>query len=552
MLLRLLIVEDSEDDTFLLLRELQKGGYETDYCRVETSPDMERALTEKNWDLVISDHSMPCFSAPEALKVLRKSCPDLPFIIVTGAMGEEAAVEAMRAGAGDYIMKDNLSRLLPAVERELHDARTRRERKQAREALEESERRFRFIAENARDIIFRLQLFPGVVFEYLSPAIKNITGYEPIAFYHHPGLICKIVHPDDRYLLMKAVSDNYDTDTDTYTDTDTDTDTDIKAEKKTDAEADIEAEKKTDEDADIEAEKKADTEAEKKTDASAFADDVDDSKGHPFTARFYRKDGELIWLEYSLVPSFDHEQRITAVAGVVRDVTRRVKAEEVLKASREEIRQLSARILNAYEEERSRLSRDLHDEVGQVMSAVKLDLEMFEAGMEQELPAASPLRGRLKNSIFLLHDAIRNLRQLMLFLRPAPLHDMGLAEVVQDMLRELHNRTGIRTSLHTGEAARRLSPETETALYRCIQEGLTNVVRHSAAASVSVEIVFSENIHRVSIKDDGAGFDYHQYLQKKESLGLQGMQERINLLNGEFHIITAPGAGTEIILNVPA
>src|ERR687889_1900017 len=114
--LRVLLVEDSEDDALLLLRELKRSGYEPDYERVDTAPGMEAALDARDWELVISDHSMPTFSSSSALQLLQRKGLDLPFIIVSGNIGEEVAVAAMRAGAHDYIMKGNLARLGAAIE----------------------------------------------------------------------------------------------------------------------------------------------------------------------------------------------------------------------------------------------------------------------------------------------------------------------------------------------------------------------------------------------------------------------------------------------------
>src|SRR5258708_14310432 len=129
--LAILLVEDSEGDALLISRRIQRAGYELTFKRVDTADTMLAALGERSWDVILSDYVMPNFSAPAALKVLKNSGLDLPFIVVSGAIGEDTAVAIMRAGAHDYLMKDNLARLVPAIEREIHEAGNRRNHRAA-------------------------------------------------------------------------------------------------------------------------------------------------------------------------------------------------------------------------------------------------------------------------------------------------------------------------------------------------------------------------------------------------------------------------------------
>src|SRR5258706_13558933 len=134
--LRILIVEDSEDDTRLLLHALKKGGYEPDYERVDSGSAMEMALARRKWDVVVADHNLPQFSALRALDLLKENGYDITFFIVSGSIEENLAAEAMKAGAQDYVMKNNLTRLCPAIERELREVEVRRDRLRAEATVE--------------------------------------------------------------------------------------------------------------------------------------------------------------------------------------------------------------------------------------------------------------------------------------------------------------------------------------------------------------------------------------------------------------------------------
>ena len=196
--LRVLIVEDSEDDALLLLRELRRGGYEPIHERVDTPEAMRQALEERGpWDVVLSDWRMPRFEAPEALAMFHATGSEAPFIIVSGKVGEELAVEGMKAGAHDYVMKDNLTRLCPTVERGLEEAQARRERERAEKSLKESEERYRRLVELSPDAI--------IVHRGGEVLFVNSAGAEFFGVASPEELIGKpvmnFIHPDYRKIV---------------------------------------------------------------------------------------------------------------------------------------------------------------------------------------------------------------------------------------------------------------------------------------------------------------------------------------------------------------
>ena len=199
--LRLLIVEHDPRDVELMIRALEKEGFQVRPDVVDTLEGFESRVRASTYDVILADYTLPGWTGMDALIRLHEHGRDIPFILVTGTVGDEAAVECIKLGVTDYVLKDRPARLPIAVTRALEEGALREERRRAEEALRESEERFRLLAENAQDVIYRYRLSPPRGFEYMSPAGTAISGYTPEEFTADPDLLFTIVHPEDRSLL---------------------------------------------------------------------------------------------------------------------------------------------------------------------------------------------------------------------------------------------------------------------------------------------------------------------------------------------------------------
>lgn len=203
--LRVLIIEDNPDDCALVVRELQQGGYEVAWGRVETRAEMQQALEAGPWDLIVSDFSLPQFSAPDALLFYRVRGLAMPFIIVSGTVGEVVAVESMRAGAHDFLSKQSLARLCPAVARELREAELRRAKREAEARGNEAEQRYRQVVDHMPALTYITRLDPQAVTLYVSPQIEEMTGFGPEEWIDGQGWTSQL-HPEDRERVLAELS----------------------------------------------------------------------------------------------------------------------------------------------------------------------------------------------------------------------------------------------------------------------------------------------------------------------------------------------------------
>jgi PAS domain S-box-containing protein/putative nucleotidyltransferase with HDIG domain len=203
--LKVQLLEDSAADAELVLHELRRAGYDPEWKRVETEPEYLAQL-DQGWEIILADYNLPEFNGLRALQLLRGHDPDLPFIIVSGTIGEDIAVAAMKAGANDYVTKDRLARLGPVVERELHDAAERRQRKQMAEALRKSEERYRTISRLSLEFAYCCIHAgdDGYTLDWITDAFFTLTGYSAAELHEQRSWLF-VSHPDDRKMATQLM-----------------------------------------------------------------------------------------------------------------------------------------------------------------------------------------------------------------------------------------------------------------------------------------------------------------------------------------------------------
>jgi signal transduction histidine kinase len=256
-------------------------------------------------------------------------------------------------------------------------------------------------------------------------------------------------------------------------------------------------------------------------------------------------DGQQKTIQNSAAPIHNAEGLIVGAVIVNEDVTERVHAQKALRESADRLQHLSRRLLEVQEMERQHLARELHDQVGQLLTGLQLLLNPN--GNSQ----TEAVKTRFEQARAIVDELFEKVRTLSFDLRPAALDQLGLVPAMFELFENYTRRTGVQVRFKQKDVEKRFAPEVETTAYRIVQEALTNVARHAGVAGVTVRMWATQDLLSVQIEDRGRGFDPETVLATSRSTGLTGMRERVMLLNGQLTIDSRPGGGTQITAELP-
>lgn len=234
------------------------------------------------------------------------------------------------------------------------------------------------------------------------------------------------------------------------------------------------------------------------------------------------------------------------VLGIGFDISRIKEAEKLLRQSEEDLRDLASSLQNVREDERSAIAREIHDELGQQLTAIKLDVSW----LDRKIPGDAVIKERIAGVLTMLTEMIHSIRRISTQLRPSILDDLGLLEALRWLARDFQKRTGIRIELDCAEESLKVEPAVTTGLFRIFQETLTNIARHADATAVLARLYVEDERLVLTIMDNGKGFD-PAGAKKKKTLGLMGMKERTLMMKGAYEIDSQQGKGTSLRFTIP-
>jgi len=602
--LKILLLEDVAADAELILRALNRGGLQ---CRVKivgNQADYRHGLEEFGPDIILSDFALPGFDGMSALRMARERLPDTPFLFVSGAIGEERAVETLNHGANDYVIKDRLQRLPVAVQKALEAERLRAATRESEQTLRESEARYRGIVESVTECIISIDERQRIVL--FNAAAEKLFGYARAEIIGKPlGILVPERHRarHDEQIRAFAVDGQSSRAMGQYRE--------IVGLRANGEEFEVRAaisqlgvspdkrltvilrdatELRRAEQERLDAETRYRTTLDQMLEGCQIIDfnwrylyvnhvaarqvrrDRDELSGRTMMEMFpgtentgafleFRRcmdertagsfqnelvypDGTSAWFDLSVQPVAE------GIFILSVDITERRRMGRALRDYAGQLRLLSRRLFEVEESERRRLARELHDRIGQNVTALSLNLNLMRGELRGEL--RQRIVTRLDDCEALLLSTAELVRDVLADLRPPGLDELGLVAALNEHARQVADRAGFSVTVNGAEIVPRLAPATEITLFRIVQEALMNASKHARATEVSIGLKADPDTVALIIADNGRGFDSTARLAlPASSLGIVSMRERAESIGARLRVESAPGHGTRVIVESP-
>ena len=607
--LRILILEDMASDAELMTYELRQAKIDYSSRRATDREQFLSALDEEKPDVILSDFHLPGFDGLEALALAQTKHPEVPFIFVSGAMGEEVAIESLKRGATDYVLKDRLSRLGPAVQRALREAAERQERRQTQAALRDSEEQYRILLKNIPAVVYKGYMDCGV--DFVDKKVEELTGYAKSDFDTRKMKWSDVLLSEERSKFKEAFleglrgSKSYIREyrvrrkngeiiwvqdrgqiicgSDGQVEYISGVLFDVTERQKV-QEALRESENRfasfmrylpgiaymqdvqgrylyVNETWKRVRQRRPHTKIHQTTPEVGTSEpagpftEVDQrviTRGEPVQTieEISQDDGVHIWL-VNKFPILDTTGHPILIGGVGIDISRRRRAEEALWESEQRLRFLTSQLLTAQERERKRISMELHDELGQSLAVLKLQVRAIERGLGDARP---DLKMECRELLDYLDGVIDNVRRLSRDLSPAILEDLGLQSALKYLINGVSKHYSVSHSFEVEDLDQLFTSDAQIIIYRIFQECLTNISKHADASEVSIAIRKKGGLVSIVLEDNGAGFDPAQTSTRRlagRGLGLAALNERARMLGGSLEIRSQPGAGTKVTCVIP-
>jgi signal transduction histidine kinase len=532
--LQILMLEDVATDAALIEHELHTGHVVFTARHVQTRDAFVQAVRTDSPALILADYSLPTFDGLSALAIARAELPDVPFIFVSGAIGEERAIEALKMGATDYVLKDRLGRLVPAVERALQEVDERNRRRQAEASLRDAVQALSQQAQHLQSLheVDQAILAARSAAEIAQAVVQRSRQLVPCQM--AGAVVFDFETGRGRVLAIDAVSP---------------------VPLTTDAALPLE-------DLGIWGEEwPADRNGAHDGQTGDASTSLDPG---PLHAQLFGAEarscvsipllagGRLIGalaLAADRPNAFTTQDQHSArqLADSLAVAIHNAHLHEELIMRREQLQDLSRRLVEVQENERRYVALELHDEAAQGLTALMVKLGL----LQREMGCSAAVNARVEEVKQLAGEVLEGLHDLAVGLRPVALDKLGLAAALRQLIERFGRQYNLSVQAEmAGWEGVHLSPEIEIALYRIVQEALTNVARHAQASNAAVILERHDDRVQMIIEDNGVGFD-PAAPPPRGRLGLFGMRERVTALGGRLTVESAAGKGTTLYVEVP-